>query len=47
MNKYECLVCGYIFDEEQVIINGRISISGTPVDDYLCPECGSEDLEEE
>ncbi len=42
MAKWECLICGYIYDEEQ---------KGTPFaelpDDYTCPDCGAgkEDFE--
>lgn len=43
MAKWECLICGYIYDEEQ---------EGTPFadlpDDWTCPECGAtkEDFEQ-
>ena len=42
MAKWECMVCGYIYDE---------GVEGTPFeelsDDYSCPECGApkEDFE--
>jgi len=36
MAKYECLVCGWVYDEEE---------EGTPFeelpDDYECPVCGA------
>lgn len=36
MAKWECEICGYIYDEEK---------EGTPFeelpDDWLCPECGA------
>lgn len=43
MKKFECTVCGYIYDEE---------VEGVPFadlpDDYECPICGaSKDLFEE
>ncbi|MHA1228693.1 MAG: rubredoxin [Candidatus Hodarchaeales archaeon] len=42
MAKWECMICGYIYDEEA---------EGTPFadlpDDWVCPECGApkEDFE--
>jgi rubredoxin len=51
MKKYECTVCGYIYDPEQ-----GDPTSGVPAgtafedlpDDWACPECGmnKEDFEE-
>ncbi|MBD3195937.1 MAG: rubredoxin [Candidatus Lokiarchaeota archaeon] len=36
MAKYECLVCGWVYDEDE---------EGTPFeelpDDYTCPVCGA------
>jgi rubredoxin len=36
MQKYECLVCGYIYDPEE---NGGVDFNALP-DDYTCPVCG-------
>lgn len=36
MDKYVCLVCGYIYDPAQ---NDGISFQDLP-DDWVCPECG-------
>jgi rubredoxin len=45
MEKWECLVCGYIYDPAQGDPEGGIS-PGTPFeqlpDDWVCPECGAE-----
>ena len=35
MNKYECTVCGYIYDEE---VEG-VKFEDLPVD-WVCPMCG-------
>ena len=41
--KYECNVCGYIYDEEQGDPDSGI-LAGTRwediPDDWVCPECG-------
>ncbi|MDP6576841.1 MAG: rubredoxin [Dehalococcoidales bacterium] len=43
MTKYECTVCGYVYDPEQGDSDGGIK-SGTPFevlpDDWVCPVCG-------
>ncbi len=36
MKKWECSVCGYIYDEEAE----GLSFADLP-DDWLCPVCGS------
>lgn len=36
MAKYECTVCGYVYDEET---EGK-KFSELP-DDWVCPECGA------
>ncbi len=45
MEKWECLVCGYIYDPAEGDPAGGIS-PGTPFeelpDDWVCPECGAE-----
>lgn len=40
--KYECVVCGYIYDEEKE----GVKFEDLP-DDYVCPDCGvgKEDFE--
>lgn len=44
MEKYECLVCGYIYDPEKGDPDSGID-PGTPFeklsDDWVCPECGA------
>jgi rubredoxin len=42
MAKWECLICGYIYDEE---VEGT-AFEDLP-DDWVCPECGApkEDFE--
>jgi len=44
MDKYKCLVCGYIYDPAKGDPDGGIS-AGTPFDklpdDWVCPECGA------
>jgi flavin reductase (DIM6/NTAB) family NADH-FMN oxidoreductase RutF/rubredoxin len=44
MAKYECTVCGYIYDPEQGDPDGKIP-PGTPFeklpDDWVCPVCGA------
>ena len=51
MKKYQCIICGYIYDpyegESEVGIEPGTPFSELP-DDYLCPVCGvgKEDFEE-
>ncbi len=44
MAKYECLVCGYIYDEDDGDPDGNIP-AGTKFedlpDDWVCPMCGA------
>jgi len=42
MAKWECTICGYIYDEEAE----GVKFEDLP-DDYVCPECGApkEDFE--
>jgi len=44
MDKWECMVCGYIYDPAKGDPDGGIS-PGTPFedlpDDWACPECGA------
>jgi len=44
MDKYECEVCGYVYDPEQGDSEGDIA-PGTPFDqvpdDWVCPVCGA------
>ncbi len=44
MDKYECLVCGWIYDPEAGDPDGNIA-PGTPFeaipDDWVCPMCGA------
>lgn len=44
MAKYECLVCGYIYDPEVGDADAGIA-AGTAFedlpDDWVCPECGA------
>lgn len=44
MEKWECLVCGYIYDPAQGDPEGGIP-PATPFeqlpDDWVCPECGA------
>ena len=50
MTKYECMICGYIYDPEKGDPDGNIE-PGTAFedlpDDWVCPECGAgkEDFE--
>ena len=45
MKKWECIVCGYIYDPAKGDPDGGIP-SGTPFeelpDDWVCPDCGVE-----
>lgn len=36
MKKFECTVCGYIYDPAE---NNNIEFADLP-DDWTCPECG-------
>ena len=44
MNKYECAVCGYVYNPELGDSEGGIE-PGTPFeklpDDWVCPVCGA------
>lgn len=44
MQKYKCVVCGYIYDPDQGDPEGDIE-PGTPFeslpDDWVCPVCGA------
>jgi len=44
MAKYQCIVCGYIYDPAKGDPDGEIP-AGTPFeklpDDWVCPECGA------
>jgi rubredoxin len=44
MAKYECLVCGYIYDPAKGDADGGVA-PGTAFedlpDDWVCPECGA------
>ncbi len=48
MKKYECAVCGYIYDPEEGDSDGGIP-AGTSFeklpDDWVCPICGAEKSE--
>jgi rubredoxin len=50
MTKYECMICGYIYDPEKGDLEGNIE-PGTAFEDlpedWVCPECGAgkEDFE--
>lgn len=50
MKKWECVVCGFIYDEEEGLPEEGIA-PGTPweeiPDDWVCPDCGvgKEDFE--
>jgi rubredoxin len=45
MDKFECLVCGYIYDPEMGDPDNDVD-QGTPFeelpDDWVCPECGAD-----
>jgi rubredoxin len=45
MDKYECLVCGYIYNPEAGDPDNDVE-PGTPFeelpDDWVCPECGAD-----
>ena len=44
MDKWECLVCGYVYDPEVGDLDSGIQ-PGTPFealpDDWICPDCGA------
>ena len=44
MDKYQCIVCGYIYDPAKGDPDGDIP-AGTPFEklpeDWVCPECGA------
>lgn len=44
MDKYKCIVCGYIYDPAEGDPEGGIG-AGTPFEDlpedYICPVCGA------
>jgi rubredoxin len=44
MDKWECLVCGYIYDPELGDLDNDVE-PGTPFEelpeDWVCPECGA------
>ena len=44
MQKYQCTICGYIYDPEEGDSDGGIkpgtSFADLP-DDWACPECGA------
>ena len=41
--KYQCIICGFVYDEAEGLPNEGI-LAGTAwddiLDDWLCPECG-------
>jgi rubredoxin len=37
MDKWECLVCGYIYDPAE---NDDVAFEDLP-DDWVCPDCGA------
>ncbi len=45
MDKYECTICGYIYDPEKGDPDGEVK-AGTTFedlpDDWLCPVCGAD-----
>ena len=44
MDKWECLVCGYVYDPEVGDLDSGIQ-PGTPFEalpeDWICPDCGA------
>ncbi|MDX1504681.1 MAG: rubredoxin [Spongiibacter sp.] len=48
MAKYECIVCGWVYDEEVGDPDSGIA-AGTPweevPDEWLCPDCGVEKVD--
>jgi rubredoxin len=47
MEKYKCVICGYVYDQEEGDFSGGIE-PGVPFDnlppDYICPICGMNSL---
>jgi len=45
MEKYVCIVCGYVYDPEKGDLDSGVK-PGTPFDqlpdDWLCPVCGAD-----
>ena len=45
MNKYECEVCGYVYDpligDEDNGVSSNTAFEDLP-DDWICPDCGAE-----
>jgi rubredoxin len=45
MDKWECLVCGYVYDPAEGDPDGGVE-PGTPFealpDDWVCPDCGAD-----
>lgn len=44
MNKYECTVCGYVYDEEEGDPESEVppgTIFEDLPDDWICPVCGA------
>ena len=44
MQKYQCTICGYIYDPEAGDADGGIKpgiIFADLPDDWICPECGA------
>ncbi len=37
MKKYQCVVCGYVYDPAE---NDNVSFENLPAD-WACPECGA------
>ena len=44
MQRYECLVCGYVYDPQEGDLDGaiepRVPFEHIP-DGWVCPECGA------
>ena len=44
MKKYECLLCGYVYDPEEGDpvggVQPMVGFNDLP-DDWICPECGA------
>ncbi|EGV52294.1 rubredoxin [Candidatus Endoriftia persephonae] len=45
MNRYECEICGWVYDEKQGMPEKGIP-PGTPLDqipeEWVCPDCGAD-----
>lgn len=44
MNKYQCLTCGYVYDEERGEPDDGIppeTLWDDVPEDWICPECGT------